>query len=162
MNLICDTDIISSLAKIDELCLLDELFSRSEKYIPLGVYEELEFAQDVGYDFPEKIFKSIPIVSMSTEEIDDYRKSLTKKRELGKGEIQCMVIARKRDWTLLINDRLARKKCKENQINTYDLAEILRASYLAGIRSKPELGDMVTALKEKDNFIFSNETDLYK
>ncbi len=162
MNLVCDTDIISSLAKIGELSLLDELFSKSEMYIPLGVYEELKLAQDVGYEFPDKIFNVIPVVSMDIEEIDDYRNYLIKNRELGKGEIQCMVIARRRGWTVLTNDNLARNKCKKRQIKTYNLAEILTASYGANLRSRSELEEIVKALHEKDNFSFSNKTELFK
>lgn len=99
---------------------------------------------------------------MDTEEIDDYRNYLIKNRELGKGEIQCMVIARRRDWTVLTNDNLARNTCKENQIKTYNLAEILRASYGASLRSRFELEEIVKALHEKDNFNFSNKTELFK
>ncbi|MFO7992491.1 MAG: hypothetical protein R6U61_09435 [Thermoplasmata archaeon] len=162
MNIICDTDIVSSLAKVEELDLLDEIFPRSNFYISLAVYEELDNAREMGHNFPEKIFKKFQIVSMVEDEVKRYRRQISGKRILDRGEIQSMVIAQSRDWIFLTNDKVARVVSKESSIKTYNLAEILRASFLAGLRSEKELKELIKSLKERDNFVFSNETNLYE
>lgn len=162
MNIICDTDIVSSLAKVEELGLLDEIFPRFNFYISLAVYEELDNAREMGYNFPEKIFKKFQIVSMVEDEVKRYRRQISGKRKLDRGEIQSMVIAQSRNWIFLTNDKVARVESKERSIKTYNLAEILRASFLAGLRSEEELKGLIKSLEERDNFAFSNETNLYE
>jgi len=162
LKIICDTDIISSLAKIKELKILDEIFQKPELFISLAVYEELEKAKEIGYDFPNMIFKKFEVISMVEEEVEEYKGLISNKRDLDKGELQSIVISRSRDLIFLTNDKLARKKCKQETIKTYNLAEILRASYLGNLRSKSDIEEIIKSLREKDNFVFSKETDLYQ
>ena len=162
MDLICDTDILSSLAKIKYLDLLNQLFPKSKKLIPTGVYEELERSKEIGYDFPDRIFSFTKTISMDDDELEEYKIYLTEKRKLDKGELQCLVISKYRGFTLITNDTLARKEAKERDIKTYNLAEIIRAAYLDEKLSKNEVKQMIKELKEKDYFSFSDETELYK
>lgn len=122
----------------------------------------MEKAKEIDYDFPEIIFKKFDGISMVEEEVEEYKELISKKRDLDKGELQSIVIARSRDLMFLTNDKLARKKCKQETIKTYNLAEILRASYLSDLRSRSDIEEIIKSLRGKDNFVFSKETDLYQ
>ncbi|MBS3782515.1 MAG: hypothetical protein KGY68_07935 [Candidatus Thermoplasmatota archaeon] len=156
------SDIISSLAKIDRIDLLKTVFQSPEIQIPVGVYEELERANELGYDFPKKVFKATETISMRDVELKAYKQKMSEERDLDKGEHQGIVIAKNRDMKFLTNDKVARKEAKKEKIKTYNLAEIIRAAYLDDELNKGEVEGLVKDLKQKDHFSFANEKDLYK
>lgn len=162
MKIICDTDIISSLAKIDKINLLREIFRDLEILIPIGVYEELERARELGYDFPLKVFDSTKTVSMMNDELELYQKKMSENRDLDKGELQGLMIAQNRGLKFLTNDNVAREEAKNRGIKTYNLAEIIRAAYLDDKLSEQGVKELIKNLKEKDHFSFANESDLYE
>jgi len=162
LKIITDTDIISSLAKIDKIDLLRAVFRNLEIQIPVGVYEELEKANELGYDFPKKIFKATETISLKDVELKAYKEKMSEERNLDKGELQGIVIAKNRDMKFLTNDNVARKEAKNNNIKTYNLAEVIRAAYLDGELNKEDVERLIKDLKQKDYFSFANERDLYR
>ena len=60
--IILDCDIASCLAKIDRMDLLWAAFPDSEAYITESVSIELLRASQAGFSFPDRIFKSIPVI----------------------------------------------------------------------------------------------------
>ncbi|MFW6305174.1 MAG: hypothetical protein ACOC1V_05305 [Candidatus Saliniplasma sp.] len=162
MTLILDTDILSSLAKIERLSLLQKVFPNRDRLIPTGVYEELEEAMEIGYEFPEMIFEFTEAVSLEGKELEEYKTQLTEMRKLDKGELQCLIIAEKRGYIFLTNDNFARREGKSRGLKTYNLAEVVKAAHIAGELNEGEVKDMIKALEEKDNFTFANESHLYE
>lgn len=58
VDIVLDCDIISTLAKIDEINLLFDLFKKSRVLIPNAVYVELLEAEKIGFTFPRQILNS--------------------------------------------------------------------------------------------------------
>lgn len=74
-TIILDTDIISTFAKIDRLKLLKNIFSEHLR-ITLEIYDELSVPLNFGYDFPEKIYDEIDVISLDDEEQKRYQELL--------------------------------------------------------------------------------------
>ncbi len=75
-TIILDTDIISTFAKIDRLTLLKNIFSQGLLKITQEIYDELSVPLDFGYDFPEKIYDEIDVISLTDEEQKRYQELL--------------------------------------------------------------------------------------
>lgn len=72
LSVVCDTDVLSALAKIDGLNLLSELFPKRRIVTSNGVYEELIFIKQAGYDFVDSIIDFVEIISMDAKEQEKY------------------------------------------------------------------------------------------
>ena len=70
MSIVCDTDVLSALAKIDGLNLLSQLFPKHKIVTSNGVYEELIFIKQAGYDFVDCIMDFVEIISMDARELE--------------------------------------------------------------------------------------------
>ncbi len=64
MMVILDCDIVSTLAKVDRICLLKKVFPEADIRITNSVYMELIRAKNAGFSFADEVFKSIPVVLM--------------------------------------------------------------------------------------------------
>ena len=92
MSILLDTDVLSAFAKISGLELLNELFSSDELLITNGVYEELAYIRESGYNFVDRILGFVRNTPMNKEELDVYH-SFLKRTNLGKGELQCIAVS---------------------------------------------------------------------
>jgi len=86
LSILIDTDVLSAFAKISGLELMNDLFSSEEMLITNGVYEELAYIRDSGYDFVDRIFSFVRNTPMNEAELDMYH-SFLKRTSLGKGGI---------------------------------------------------------------------------
>lgn len=82
MKLICDTDILSVFAKVDELGLLQEAFPEGTFMISESVYDELSSSMKEGFDFPKEIFEMCEVTPLEQEEVSLYEKRREKSRYL--------------------------------------------------------------------------------
>lgn len=153
MKILCDTDILSCFAKIEELHILKQLFPNADFLIPTGVYEELVRNIEAGFNFPHQIFKFVKKIQLSEDELEEYSKLLEAKGDLGKGELQCIIIAKNRKYPFLTNDKVGKKFAKKYGIKVWNILEILKAAFLAKIREKEEIEDIILKMREKDNMI---------
>lgn len=85
MSILLDTDVLSAFAKISGLELMNELFSGEEMLIANGVYEELAYIRESGYDFVDQIFSFVRNTPMNEDELDMYHSFM--KRQSGQGGI---------------------------------------------------------------------------
>jgi predicted nucleic acid-binding protein len=107
LSILLDTDVLSAFAKISGLELLHELFSSDELLITNGVYEELTYIRESGYDFVDQILDFVRNTPMDDEELDMYH-SFLKRTNLGKGELQCIAVCIMRGYPFIMNDRKAK------------------------------------------------------
>ncbi|MBD3155595.1 MAG: hypothetical protein GF368_02980 [Candidatus Aenigmarchaeota archaeon] len=112
MKFICDADVLSMFAKIDEIELLEKL-SGETLLSAEEVKEELLVSKDHGYDFVDKIFDHVKFLDLSKKEREDYNKILEKEKRLNPGEIQVIILAKSRDHIVLTNDKSAHWYCKK-------------------------------------------------
>ncbi len=157
---LCDTDIVSALAKGDELKILEMVFPNTKFQITEYVRDELDRSKQEGFDFPDRIFEFCEITTLNEVELKVYEsmESLI----ISKTDIKNLIIARSRDIPLLTNDSKLYRESVKKGVKVYDLRQILKAIYLEGLVSKNELKEIVGKIEEKDNTHIKEKEDLFK
>jgi len=129
MIVIFDTDILSCVCKTKIFDLIKELFKGCDFVIPVRVCEELHAAKKLGYDFVDYMLdlidnSEISVLPLTAEEIP---KLVTIENDLNLdfGESEAIVLALRKDSTLLSNDHLVKKRCKNMYIEIFNLEDII-------------------------------------
>ncbi len=162
MDIVLDCDIVSTLAKIDKIDLLSEVFKDRRIVIPNAVYVELLEAERMGFTFTEKIFNSqIEITTMIGSELDEF-KNIVKNTKIHHGEAEGMVIARNRKGVFLTNDRVAVKFCEQNDIAVLDLKDILKITARKRIVDENEMIKIMKDIEVKDNTVIVEGDEILK
>lgn len=161
MSIICDTDVLSAFAKIDGLILLSELFPKHKILASNGVYEELIFIKQAGYDFVDRIIDFVEIILMDDKEQEKYHSFLSS-TSFGKGELQCISICILRKYPFITNDKKAKRFAEQNNVTSWDIPDLMKALWKTGIRSKEEVKSIMGALEKKDLMIISNKEKILK
>lgn len=169
--IIIDTCILSSLAKIDRLDLLDLLFKKHFCYITPSILKELGTNKIAGFRFVEKIEEMVSftdaknkicILSPESKELEQAY-ILKDRYKLGLADCECIVLAKSKNAILLTDDTYLGKVASQEGIKqVYDLKSLLEANIIAGkIKHRKELEEIIENLKQKDYYLFS-ENDLKK
>lgn len=143
--IIFDTDIASTFGKIKKL------FSKHRIVITPKIYEELAISLNYGYKFPSDIFKNFGVLYLSEKEEKEYLNSSLKKKKLGKGELEAIMICKSREYVFSSLDNIALNSAEEKGIKTIELHSILRALWKSGLKSKDDVREIIKEIEEKDN-----------
>ena len=73
---------------------------------------------------------------------------------LGAGERESIAVAKERDGTVLSNESRVAHYCRQYQIQCIRLPDILRALWVEGVISKPDVQSIVDDLWTKDRMRF--------
>jgi len=149
MIAVADTDILSMFGKVKSVNILKTLFK--EIYVPTAVYEELLRVREIGFSFVDEILADLEVLSLSSEEHEEYTAFLRNEKYLHKGEAQSIIICKHRKGILLTNDKHAKEFCRKNGIVYFDIKGILRALFLKGIVKENELRKLAAEIEDKDN-----------
>jgi len=126
MFAVLDCDILSTYAKINRIELLEELFP--ELFMPYAVYVELITAKTMGFDFPDRVFKSkVKLTALKPDELKDFE-IFVKMPQVHHGEAEGMSIAKNRNAVFLTNDGKVVRLCEEKGIMVLDLKDVLGRS----------------------------------
>jgi predicted nucleic acid-binding protein len=147
--LILDTDIASAFAKSGHFDVLIKLFGKVG--ITPMVYEELQIPLMHGYAFPNEIFNNAELVTISEEEQRDYLKLKEEHSKIGKGEIECMVVCRKRAFIFSSFDKKAVSMAKEFGVNVITAGVIFKGFLIKGIATKKEVMKIIQDIETSDN-----------
>jgi predicted nucleic acid-binding protein len=118
MKTLANTTILSNLAAVGRLDLLEQLHGRL--YIPSQVYEEILSGLEEGYVFYDGIESQLSpfaedgwleLVSLHDREELALFQSLARRLHLG--EAACLAIAQHRGWAFLTDDKQARKAARD-------------------------------------------------
>lgn len=165
--ILIDACVLSSLAKIDRLSLLDILFKKHFCYITPSILRELEVNKIAGFKFIEKIEEmlsftdaknKICMLSLETEEFERaYR--LKDRYKLSLADCECIVVAKSKNAILLTDDTYLGKVASHEGIKQiYDLKSLLEANIIEGkIKYRKELEEIIERLKQKDRYQFSED-----
>ncbi len=138
---------------------MNELFSGEEMLIANGVYEELAYIRESGYDFVDQIFSFVRNTPMNEDELDMYH-SFMKRTNLGKGELQCIAVCIVRGHPFITNDRKARNFASAKGVVTWDIPDILKALWMTGIKSKEYVASLMELLEQKDLMVIKNKNQI--
>ncbi len=158
-TVILDCDIASCLAKVDKVDLLKRAFLDSDIYITNSVYIELLRAKQAGFSFPDRIFESIPVISLNQDEIETLQE-LSSKRLIHFGESEGISIAKNRGAIFLTNDSKVVRYCKEIGIDVLDLKDILLLLAIRRMVTHTEMIDLIQDIEAKDNTVIKDKTSI--
>ena len=167
--ILLDTCILSSLAKIEKLSLLDILFRKHFCYITASILKELNTNKIAGFKFVEKIEEMVSfteaknkicILSPESKELEQAYK-LQDQYNLSLVDCECIVLARLKNAILLTDDtKLGKVALKEGIQKVYDLKSLLEANIIEEkIKNREELEEIIECLRRRDYYLFS-ESDL--
>ena len=159
---IVDNNILSSLAKVDRLALLDTLFD--EVATTPSVLDELHTDDVAGYKFVSRIDDIkrynggwLRIRSPTEEEIEQTEEIVDASLSFTDGE--CIAIADRRTERLLTDDGHAGEIAAQREVDIWDFSLFLEACAANGIiEDETELETLIDELREMD-FYRSSQTE---
>lgn len=163
-RILCDTDILSVFAKIDQLNLIDEAFPNAEFLIVEEVYDELSYAEDNGFNFPKKIFKFTETTSLKKEEIKKYQsyRDQPKFLPLSKADLKTFTKAQNREILLISNESHLLEVSVQEKVLALDIYDILKIMYTKETLSKQEIIELAKEIEEKDNLKLPDLDKIWK
>jgi predicted nucleic acid-binding protein len=162
--IVCDTNILSTFARVGVLKLLFKLFPKHEFVIPKAVYEEIMEAVRYGATFLYSVLAlvdsgQIRLLSLTPEE---ERDKSTLPQSFGPGELEGVVICARRRSIFLTNDKRVRNYCQEHRIEVYDLVLLLRTLWRKGAVSRKKVQKIVSDIERLEKIVFKNKSDIFK
>jgi len=161
---VIDTCVLSSLAKIDRLDLLRKSFENI--LVTPSVVNEIEEVGEAKFvkRIKEALYfeeieeeKFILVVSLTSKELQ-YAHKLKTEYGLSIADSECIAVAKMRKTVLLSDDKyLGKIAINEEVEHVYDLLTFLEACIVKGIIQKEELIEIVSLLKKRDFYKFSED-----
>jgi len=160
MDVVADTDIFSTFAKVKKLGLLPRLFPKSCILICPSVNLEIKKGVDLGllrYSHPPN-FIEIKLGTREREAAREFRED----RNLGSGDAECLAVARNRKCLLLTNDRKAEKTADSLSIDHLNLPLLLRELWRSHVMPKSRVMKLMDEIEGKDNVVIKNIELIFK
>lgn len=159
MDVVIDTDILSTFVKIGKTGLLHKLFPKSKVLLCPAVHSEIGRAVKLG------ILDSVP-ASFSRIELTQSERSLAKevagRTALGAADMECLSVARNRDCLMLSNDRQVGNEALSLGVEHLTLPLLLRELWKSGALSKSEVTKLVDEIERKDRIVVKNKGLIFK
>jgi predicted nucleic acid-binding protein len=132
--IISDSTTLIILSDFDRLDLLENLFEKV--FVPLGVYEEINFKRKI--DLPN----FIEVIKVR----DDNEILLNLQKVLDKGESEAIVLAIQKGLPLIIDEKKGRKIAKSLGVEIIGLLGILYLNYKRNFLNKKELKEFLDTI----------------
>jgi len=163
MDIIVDTDVLSTFGKIREYELLLRLFPQSKLLISPRVYQDLITAKELGYDFVEYVLSyKLQVCPLNQDENEESRVLKEKEKSLGWGEIESIILAKSRGLILLTNDKKAIRAASKLKVDYFSLPMLLRQFWRQNILSKDEVIKIINVIEEKDKIFLLNKGQIFE
>ncbi|MBI3911058.1 MAG: hypothetical protein HY320_09015 [Armatimonadetes bacterium] len=72
---------------------------------------------------------------------------------LSDGEAESIALCKSRSAAFVTNDRRARNYCLSASIEVFDLIDLLRALWKLGVRTKEDVGDLITTIEAQEGTV---------
>lgn len=158
---VVDNNVLSSLAKIQRLEYLPQIFD--DVGTVSSVFDELHRDAVAGYEFVERIhdvksYRDGWLEVRSTTEAELELADDVVDSTLAFTDAECIAVASNRDERLLTDDGHAGEMAAQRGVEVWDLKLLLEAAVVKDLVStEAELSTVVTALREQDGYRFSEE-----
>ncbi len=162
--IICDTNILSTFARVGVLKLLFKLFPKQEFFIPKAVYEEIMEAIRHGAAFLHSVLALVDSgqIHLLTLTFEEARDKTTLPQSFGSGELEGVIICARRSSILLTNDKRVRNYCQEHGIEVYDLVLLLRTLWRKKVVSRKVVQKIVNDIERLERLVFKNKSDIFR
>lgn len=163
MPFVLDCDIASTLAKIDRMELLEQLFPDSSLFITGAVRSELLRSERAGFSYPEKVFDATSLTGLTDDALESFEE-FSSNEGIHYGEAEGIALCKARDWIFLTNDSLALDFCQRNGVKALNLKDLLVHAAKEEALDREEMEQVIAEIEEKDNTTikYGNEIlDLY-
>lgn len=147
--IVADADFLSAFLKIDRLNLVFEALETKEIVIAGGVLHELEQAQVYSKLLEALHSQQYKIIVQDIEHKGP--------EDLGRGERESILLAQKSHALLLMDDRKAAQYAQQEGITVLSIPAFLFFCKTGRFLSHESLRDIITELKEKDYYEFTEE-----
>ena len=160
MDLIADTDILSTFSKISKSSLLQKLFPKSRIYISNKTREELLQAKKLGYKFVVKVveFKSL---KLTQNELIEYQQIKEARKSLSPADIETLVLAKQRNLLMLTNDISLLKEAIKYNVTYFNLPMILRELWKQKIVAKKYVNKLIEQIEKEDRILIVNKEIIF-
>jgi predicted nucleic acid-binding protein len=158
VDVVIDTDILSTFCKIGKLELLARLFHKSTIIVCPAVHKEITRAESGGrlHYLPPPSFSRVTL----THAEQKMARGIWDKKRLGRGDCECIAVAQQRKCVLLTNDRRAQRAAGSLSISYMSLQLVLRELYVTGISSRIQIRELINQIETKDNVQFKDPNSL--
>ncbi|MGA2789813.1 MAG: PIN domain-containing protein [Candidatus Bathyarchaeia archaeon] len=160
MDVVVDTDILSTFAKVNKLKLLVRLFPKSRILVCPSVNLEIKKGAELGllrYSHPPD-FISVKLGMREKAAAGEVREALN----LGLGDAECLAVARNRNCLLLTNDRKAERAAGSLSIHYLNLPLLLRELWRSHVMTKSRVAKLIDEIERKDNVVIKNREFVFK
>jgi len=156
--IILDTDFASVLAKAEIIGLIKKLFSgKHDIIITPKVYEELKVPKEYGYSYPDKIFKNIDVLTVDSQEQEQYMELLSTNPALGRGELESIAVCINRSAIFATLDDKAKQFAKDRGIHVLHIHTVLKMLLKTGLCSESDIMGIVKKIEKTDKRIIKLE-----
>ena len=151
MKVVFDTDLLSTFARVDGLRILNLLFEKI--LVPQSVISEMKLANlklsELNYESPK----------LSREELLTLR---TIDARLGRGERECLSIAKHRKLPLASNDGLVHYVCKQQNVSYFTLPRLLRFAISRKAIEREKARELVALIERNERTTIKNQFEIFK
>jgi predicted nucleic acid-binding protein len=151
LKVVSDTDLLSTFSRIDRLDILSSIYNSI--LVPPSVALELKRGEI------KLSGKNFSTVDLTREEIMLLGKMDSR---LGRGERECLSVAKFRKLPLASNDRVVHQVCKKEKLDYFNLQRLLRFAILREVLSLREARDIVRAVELNERTLIKNQREIFK
>jgi len=161
---LCDTNILSSFARVGALDLLFKLFPQHQFALPQAVHKEIAEAVRLNFTFLDSVLAltdagRILILSLVREEEEDM---MNLPKSFGPGESEAVAICARRGAIFLSNDKSVKNYCQTHGIEIYDLPALLRALWKSKVISRQRAQKIVNDMERLEGMVFKSKDRIFK
>ena len=164
MQILFDTDILSTFLKADAIQHLEALFCNDRLLITPEVYSELKVPKEYGYDFPDQIFNSnrFELVQLTDKEIDEFKLNLLDVKTIHSGELEAITIAINRGYIFCSKDVKALDYAVAHGVEVLYFHTILKALWKFDVLTQGKVEALMDTMEQADNMMIKNRDIVFE
>ena len=159
MDVVVDTDILSTFLKVRRPDLIPKLFPKSKFFFCPAVVSEIQRAAEYGVASATRYELSAIKLTGAEKTI---AKEIGRRPALGRADCECLAVAQFRNSLLLSNDRIVRGEASSRGIDVMSLPQVLRELWRMGVVKKEEAIKLADEIERKDNVVFKDKRSIFE
>jgi predicted nucleic acid-binding protein len=154
MDVVVDTDVLSTFLKVRRPDLIPKLFPKSKIFFCPAVVSEIHRAAELGMAVETRKYELDRIQLTQAEKA--IAKEIGRRAALGRADCECLAVAQFRMSLLLSNDRTVRGEASSRGIDVMNLPQMLRGLWRTGVMKKEGVAKLAEEVERKDNVVFKD------